>query len=73
MEGKRYLLDTNILSDLVRNPAGRIEQRIRAVGEEKVCTSLVVTAELRFGALKKGSERLSAQLEAVLCGTWSWP
>ena len=49
MEGRRYLLDTNILSDLVRNPAGRIEQRIKALGEETVCTSLVVSAELRFG------------------------
>jgi tRNA(fMet)-specific endonuclease VapC len=66
MEGKRYLIDTNILSDLVRNPAGRIAQRIEAVGEETVCTSLVVTAELRFGAFKKGSKRLSAQLDAVL-------
>ncbi len=63
---KTYLLDTNILSDLVRNPAGRIAQQIGAVGEESVCTSLVVTAELRFGALKKGSKRLSAQIEAVL-------
>ena len=66
MEGKLYLLDTNILSDLVRSPAGRIAQRIEALGEETVCTSLVVTAELRFGALKKGSKRLSAQIEAVL-------
>jgi len=64
--GKRYLLDTNILSNLVRNPKGRIAQRIEAVGEDNVCTSLVVSAELRFGALKKGSERLSSQLEAVL-------
>ena len=29
-------------------------------------TSLVVSAELRFGALKKGSEPLSSQIEAVL-------
>jgi tRNA(fMet)-specific endonuclease VapC len=66
MDGKRYLLDTNILSDLVRNPKGRIAQRIAAVGETNVCTSLVVSAELRFGALKMGSERLSSQLEAIL-------
>lgn len=66
MEGKRYLLDTNILSDLVRNPAGRIAQRIEIVGEESICTTLIVSAELRFGALKKGSKRLSSQLEAVL-------
>lgn len=66
MEGKRYLLDTNILSDLVRNPAGQVAQQIKVVGEETICTSLVVAAELRFGALKKGSMRLLAQLEAVL-------
>lgn len=66
MDGKRYLLDTNILLDLVRNPKGRIAQRIAEVGESNVCTSLVVSAELRFGALKKGSERLSSQLEAIL-------
>ena len=29
----RYLLDTNIVSDLVPNPGGRITQRIREVGE----------------------------------------
>ena len=66
MKGKRFLLDTNILSDLVRNPAGPVAQRIAAVGEQAVCTSLVVTAELRFGARKRGSQRLSDQLETVL-------
>ena len=62
----RYLLDTNILSDLVRNPQGRVAMRIAEVGEGAICTSIIVAAELRFGAAKKGSERLSAQLEAVL-------
>src|SRR3970282_2085505 len=62
----RYLLDTNIVSDLVRHPQGRVAQEIRAVGEAQVCTSIIVAAELRYGAAKKGSARLSAQLEAVL-------
>lgn len=62
----RYLLDTNIVSHLVRNPQGRIAQRIREVGEAQVCTSIIVAAELRYGATKKGSPRLTAQLEAVL-------
>jgi len=62
----RYLLDTNIVSDLVRNPHGKVAQRIRKVGEDNVCTSIVVAAELRYGAEKKGSPRLSAQLETVL-------
>ena len=62
----RYLLDTNIVSDLVRNPQGKVAQHIRKVGEAQVCTSIIVAAELRYGATKKGSPRLSAQLEAVL-------
>jgi tRNA(fMet)-specific endonuclease VapC len=62
----RYLLDTNIVSDLVRNPQGKVVQHIRKVGEAQVCTSIIVAAELRYGATKKGSPRLSAQLEAVL-------
>ncbi len=62
----RYLLDTNIVSDLVRNPQGRIAERIRAVGEHEVCTSVIVACELRFGARKKGSRKLTAQVEAIL-------
>ena|SRR5215471_10746181 len=62
----RYLLDTNIVSDLVRNPQGKVAQHIRKVGEARVCTSIIVAAELRFGAAKKKSPKLSSQLEAVL-------
>jgi len=61
-----YLLDTNIVSDLVRNPQGRIAAHIAAVGEAQVCTSIIVAAELRYGAAKRGSARLSAQVEAIL-------
>jgi len=62
----RYLLDTNIVSDLVRHPQGKVVQRIRKVGETRISTSIIVAAELRYGAAKKGSTRLSTQLEAVL-------
>jgi tRNA(fMet)-specific endonuclease VapC len=62
----RFLLDTNIVSDLIRNPEGRITECIARVGEACVCTSVIVAAELRCGAAKKGSRRLSAQLTKVL-------
>ncbi len=62
----RYLLDTNILSHLVKEPSGIVADRIRVVGERAVCTSIVVAGELRFGAVKKGSARLTAQVEAIL-------
>ena len=62
----RYLLDINVVSELIRNPKGRVAEHIRKVGEAQVCTSIIVAAELRYGATKKGSPRLTVQLEAVL-------
>ncbi len=61
-----YLLDTNIISDLVHEPQGRVMRRIAQVGEESVCTSIIVASELWFGAEKRASERLTRQLEKIL-------
>jgi len=61
-----YLLDTNTLSDLVRRPQGPVAERIEEVGEENVVTSVIVACELRYGAAKRGSRRLTKQVEAVL-------
>lgn len=61
-----YLLDTNIVSDLVRHPDGIVRDRIAEVGEETVCINLVVAAELRFGTAKRNSKRLSKQAEMIL-------
>jgi tRNA(fMet)-specific endonuclease VapC len=66
MTAPRYLLDTNILSDLVRNPQGAVAIRIAEAGEAAVCTSIIVAAELRFGAAKKNVERLTHQVECIL-------
>lgn len=62
---QRHLLDTNILSELIRNPAS-LEEKIAAVGEPNLCTSIVVACELRFGARKKGSELLTQRVEKLL-------
>ena len=62
----RFLLDTNILSDLVRNPAGRIFEAITLHGESRVCTSVVVACELRFGAKKKASNILTRRVDIIL-------
>lgn len=61
-----FLLDTNILSDLIRHPQGVIANRIAVVGEAKIATSIIVASELRYGAERRGSDRLTRQLEAVL-------
>ena len=62
----RFMLDTNIVSDLVRHPHGRIAKRIAEVGEAHICTSIIVAAELRYAAARKASPRLEEQLESVL-------
>lgn len=62
----RYLLDTNVLSALIREPQGPIAQRIAAAGEETVCTSVLVAAELRYGAHKSGSVRLAERVDLIL-------
>jgi tRNA(fMet)-specific endonuclease VapC len=61
-----YLLDTNIISDLVRNPTGQVFQQISSVAETSICTNIIVACELRFGASKSGSIRLQQQLEQIL-------
>jgi tRNA(fMet)-specific endonuclease VapC len=66
MAGRSYLLDTNILSHLVRQPQGSVAVRIADVGEENVLTSIIVACELRYGAAKRGSRRLTRQIEAIL-------
>ncbi len=60
------MLDTNIISDLVRHPQGRVFEHIVASGGDTVCVSIVTAAELRYGCAKKGSPRLSAQVDAIL-------
>lgn len=62
----RYLLDSNSISDLIRNPGGKVARRFAVVGEPVVCTSIVVACELRFGAAKKGSSALSSRIDQLL-------
>lgn len=66
MNGPRYLLDTNIVSDLARHPHGRVVQRIAAVGVEQISISVIVACELRFGVTKSGSQRLARHVNIVL-------
>ena len=67
-----YLLDTNILSDIVKNPDGPTaleHQRITDDPENEVLTSIIAACELRFGVLKKGSLRLAARIDELFAGT----
>lgn len=65
----RFLLDTNVVSDLIHQPAGHVAAAISRLSpseRESLCTSVMVAAELRFGVEKSGSARLAARVEAIL-------
>ncbi|NYT75421.1 type II toxin-antitoxin system VapC family toxin [Alcaligenaceae bacterium] len=63
---KGYLLDTNIISDVIRNPGGPAARRIEQVGAKVIFTSIVVASELRYGCAKKGSPKLLTKVEGIL-------
>jgi tRNA(fMet)-specific endonuclease VapC len=62
------MLDTNIVSELVRNPAGAVARKIAEVGDAGLAVSIIVAAELRFGGAKRGSAAMTRQIEAILSG-----
>ena len=66
MTPARYMLDTNIVSDLIRNPAGKAAVHLRTIGDHGLSVSIITAAELRFGAAKSGSPRLLSRVEAIL-------
>ena len=59
-----YLLDTNIISAIVRFPRGPAARRLRIESAGNVLTSIIVAAEARFG-LKASSTRLSTRLSEL--------
>src|ERR1700730_14615901 len=60
------MLDTNIISDLIKNPQGKTAKRIAKVGEDNICSSIIVAAELRYGCAKSGSKRLLKTVQDLL-------
>jgi tRNA(fMet)-specific endonuclease VapC len=65
----QYVLDTNILSDLLKNPQGKVAQRISSLPSEErdsLATSIIVAAELRYGVIKSGSSILAVRVDQLL-------
>jgi len=62
----RYLLDTNILSDAMWNRDGPVVKEIARVGQDQVCTSIIVASEMRYGAAKRGSSRIARRVSELL-------
>ena len=66
MAAFRYMLDTNAVSQMVRRPDGALARRVSALEPGSFAISVIVAAELRYGAERRASARLTRQLEAVL-------
>lgn len=68
----RAMLDTNIVSHLMRTQSGRLWDRALRLGDG-LCISTIVAAELRFGAARRGSPQLSAAVEERLASLTTLP
>ncbi len=61
----RFMLDTNVVSAIVRDPRGKVFERLAEVGEENVFISIITHGEVWYGVKKNGSEELSRKVAAV--------
>lgn len=68
-----YLLDTNIVSELIKNPFGIIRARIDHVGADNVFMSVIVAGELQFGVINRGSRRLQQRVHDAFNYIPVWP
>lgn len=60
------MLDTTTVSDLLRNPHGRVYVRLQQYGTATACLSIIAAAELRFGAVKRRAPQFLSRVETLL-------
>lgn len=66
MSDAEFMLDTNVISELIRNPEGPVQRTVARIGVPAIAISSIVASELRFGYRKRGSERLAKLVENML-------
>ncbi len=66
MAALSWMLDTHILSALIKAPQGALVQRLAGIDPDSLCTSIVVACELRFGAQRRGSPVLQVKVDELL-------
>lgn len=62
----RFMLDTNVISDVIRDPMGKVAKQLEQEGESSICTSIIVASELRYGVSKSSSTELALRVDAAL-------
>ena len=66
MTDLRVMLDTNMVSELMRNPNGAAGARLDQLNPAAACVSILTAGELRYGAAKRGSAQLTRSVELML-------
>jgi tRNA(fMet)-specific endonuclease VapC len=66
VKASKYLFDTNILSEIIKQPSGQLAQKIIQLDNDSYCTSIIVACELRYGIFKKNSTVLQEKVERLL-------
>jgi len=61
-----FMLDTNAVSDAVRNPAGGVATRLTALLPGQAVISAVVEGELRYGIAKGAARQIERRVDALL-------
>lgn len=61
-----YMLDTDTVSMLSRDPRGKIYQKIADVGPDRICLSLFTKAEILYGCEKSQSTKLKETMSTIL-------
>ncbi len=69
----RFMLDTNVISDVIRDPMGKVARQLEFEGESSVCSSIIVASELRYGVAKSGSRELALRVDAALSAIEIFP
>jgi tRNA(fMet)-specific endonuclease VapC len=69
----RYLLDTNIVSDVMRNPDGSVEQALREHADADIGISLIVKGEILFGLVRNANAKGKKRFDALLKAIETWP
>ncbi len=61
-----YLLDTNMISEIAKNPTGEAARRFSELPSDDLCTSVVVSAEVLFGFENGAGEKTRRAMTGVL-------
>ena len=61
-----YLLDTNVIGEIARNPRGHTANRVSSLSADQFGINPIVSCEIEYGLAKRGSAQLRRQIEAIM-------